>query len=140
MYKHASQELGCEMKFTVYMPPASGPVPVRPPLLHAPYTNKRVCELPYMTVLTVLSHVLCRTSRGANVEIETVLQVILYLSGLTCTNENFIVKAGAQRCAAELGIALVSADTSPRGLGIEGEDESYDFGSGTPAHQIAAKR
>jgi S-formylglutathione hydrolase len=61
----------------------------------------------------------------------TVLQVILYLSGLACTNENFIIKAGAQRCAAELGVALVAADTSPRGLGIEGEDDSYDFGSGT---------
>ena len=57
-------------------------------------------------------------------------QVLIYLSGLTCTNENFIIKAGAQRVAAELGLALVAPDTSPRGLGIEGEDDSYDFGTG----------
>lgn len=56
--------------------------------------------------------------------------VLYYLSGLTCTDENFMLKAGAQRKAAELGVALVAPDTSPRGLGIEGEDDSYDFGSG----------
>ena len=56
--------------------------------------------------------------------------VLFWLSGLTCTEENFIVKAGAQRVAAELGLALVAPDTSPRGLKIPGEDESYDFGSG----------
>lgn len=58
------------------------------------------------------------------------MQVALYLSGLSCTNENFIMKGGAQRVAAQLGIALVSPDTSPRGLGIEGEDDSWDFGTG----------
>jgi S-formylglutathione hydrolase len=56
--------------------------------------------------------------------------VLYWLSGLTCTEENFIVKAGAQRVAAELGLALVVPDTSPRGLKIPGEDESYDFGTG----------
>jgi len=56
--------------------------------------------------------------------------VLWYLSGLTCTEENFTVKAGAQRYAAEHGIMLVAPDTSPRGADIEGEDESYDFGSG----------
>ncbi len=56
--------------------------------------------------------------------------VLWYLSGLTCTEENFTVKAGAQRYAAEHGIMLVAPDTSPRGAGIEGEDESYDFGTG----------
>lgn len=56
--------------------------------------------------------------------------VLFWLSGLTCTEENFVVKAGAQRVAAELGLALVAPDTSPRGLKIPGEDESYDFGSG----------
>lgn len=56
--------------------------------------------------------------------------VLYWLSGLTCTEENFIVKAGAQRVAAELGLAIVAPDTSPRGLGYPGEDESYDFGSG----------
>jgi S-formylglutathione hydrolase len=55
---------------------------------------------------------------------------IYWLSGLTCTEENFIIKAGAQRIAAELGIAIITPDTSPRGLGIPGEDTSYDFGTG----------
>ena len=56
--------------------------------------------------------------------------VLYYLSGLTCTEENFITKAGAQRDAAELGIALVAPDTSPRNTGIPGEDEDWDLGSG----------
>lgn len=55
---------------------------------------------------------------------------LYWLSGLTCTEENFIVKAGAQRVAAELGMAIVVPDTSPRGLNIPGEADSYDFGSG----------
>ena len=56
--------------------------------------------------------------------------VLYWLSGLTCTEENFIVKSGAQRVAAELGLAIVVPDTSPRGLGIPGEGDSYDFGLG----------
>jgi S-formylglutathione hydrolase len=55
---------------------------------------------------------------------------LYWLSGLTCTEENFIVKAGAQRVAAELGLALVVPDTSPRGVRIAGDDQSYDFGLG----------
>ena len=54
--------------------------------------------------------------------------VLFWLSGLTCTEENFIVKAGAQRVAAELGLAIIAPDTSPRGLNIPGEADSYDFG------------
>lgn len=56
--------------------------------------------------------------------------VLYYLAGLTCTEENFTTKAGAQRMAAELGIALVAPDTSPRGLNYPGEDDAYDFGTG----------
>ncbi len=56
--------------------------------------------------------------------------VLYWLSGLTCTEENFIVKAGAQRVAAELGVAIVVPDTSPRGLNLPGEAASYDFGLG----------
>lgn len=56
--------------------------------------------------------------------------VLYWLSGLTCTEENFVVKAGAQRVAAELGLAIVAPDTSPRGLGHPGEAASYDFGLG----------
>ena len=56
--------------------------------------------------------------------------LLYWLSGLTCTEENFIVKAGAQRVAAELGLAIVVPDTSPRGLALPGEGDSYDFGLG----------
>lgn len=56
--------------------------------------------------------------------------VLYWLSGLTCTEENFIVKAGAQRAASKLGLAIVVPDTSPRGLGFAGEADSYDFGLG----------
>ncbi len=56
--------------------------------------------------------------------------VVYWLSGLTCTEENFMVKAGAQRYAAELGVAVVGPDTSPRGLGLAGEDDDWDFGTG----------
>ncbi len=61
---------------------------------------------------------------------EGTVPVLWYLSGLTCTEENFTVKAGAQRYAAEHGIMLVAPDTSPRGAGIDGEDDDYDFGTG----------
>ena len=56
--------------------------------------------------------------------------VVTYLSGLTCTEENFVTKAGAQRVAGELGLVLVAPDTSPRGQGLPGEDDSYDLGTG----------
>ncbi|WP_404818516.1 S-formylglutathione hydrolase [Rhodoferax ferrireducens] len=55
---------------------------------------------------------------------------VMYLAGLTCTEETFMAKAGAQRAAAELGLALVAPDTSPRGAGVPGEAESWDFGVG----------
>ena len=55
---------------------------------------------------------------------------LLYLAGLTCTEETFMVKAGAQRLAAELGLALISPDTSPRGANVPGEADAWDFGVG----------
>lgn len=83
-YSHLSQVCGCDMSFSVYVPPeTSGPV-----------------------------------------------AALKFLSGLTCTDENFVQKAGAARRASERGIGLISPDTSPRGLGLAGEDDSYDFGSG----------
>lgn len=54
--------------------------------------------------------------------------VLWYLAGLTCTEETFMIKAGAQRVAAELGIALVAPDTSPRGVSLPGDSDSWDFG------------
>jgi S-formylglutathione hydrolase len=56
--------------------------------------------------------------------------VLYWLSGLTCTDENFSQKAGAFKKAAELGLAIVMPDTSPRGTDYPAEHESYDFGSG----------
>ncbi len=56
--------------------------------------------------------------------------VLYWLSGLTCNDENFAQKAGAQRLASELGIAVVCPDTSPRGTDLPGEHDSWDFGSG----------
>ena len=55
---------------------------------------------------------------------------LLYLAGLTCTEETFMVKAGAQRLAAGLGLALIAPDTSPRGAGVAGEADAWDFGVG----------
>mmetsp|Transcript_21617 Transcript_21617/g.69622 ORF Transcript_21617/g.69622 Transcript_21617/m.69622 type:complete len:288 (-) Transcript_21617:46-909(-) len=84
-YQHLSQACGCDMTFSVFVPPKGEPT--------------------------------------------TPLPALTYLSGLTCTDENFVQKAGAARRAAERGIALLAPDTSPRGLGVPGEDDSYDFGS-----------
>ncbi len=56
--------------------------------------------------------------------------VLTYLAGLTCTEETFVIKAGAQRVAAQLGLMLVAPDTSPRGAGLPGEDDDWDFGTG----------
>lgn len=62
-------------------------------------------------------------------ETQSDLPVVYWLSGLTCTDENFTHKAGAQRIAAELGLILVMPDTSPRGDDVP-NDESYDLGQG----------
>jgi S-formylglutathione hydrolase len=56
--------------------------------------------------------------------------VLYFLSGLTCTEENFMVKSGAQKFAAQYGLMLANPDTSPRNTGIPGEDTDWDFGTG----------
>ena len=55
---------------------------------------------------------------------------LYFLAGLTCTEETFMIKAGAQRFAAASGLALVTCDTSPRGLSIPGDSDHWDFGVG----------
>jgi S-formylglutathione hydrolase len=55
---------------------------------------------------------------------------LVYLAGLTCNEETFAIKAGAQRVAAELGLALIAPDSSPRGAGVAGESDSWDLGAG----------
>lgn len=66
--------------------------------------------------------------------------LLWWLSGLTCTDENFMQKAGAQRVAAELGIAIICPDTSPRGLNLPGESDSWDFGSGAGFYLNASQQ
>ena len=85
-FKHSSEVLGCDMTFSVYLPPQSD---------------------------------------------DGMVPVLYWLSGLTCTDENFVTKAGAQRYAAEHGVAIVAPDTSPRGEGVPDDPEgAYDFGLG----------
>jgi S-formylglutathione hydrolase len=62
--------------------------------------------------------------------LERPVPVLYYLAGLTSTEETFMIKGGAQRLAAEHGLMLVAPDTSPRGLGLPGEDDDWDFGTG----------
>ncbi|WP_250537856.1 MULTISPECIES: S-formylglutathione hydrolase [unclassified Caballeronia] len=64
---------------------------------------------------------------------------LFYLAGLTCTEETFPIKAGAQRYAAERGIALIAPDTSPRGADIPGEKDAWDFGVGAGFYVDAAR-
>ncbi|MFU8896626.1 MAG: S-formylglutathione hydrolase [Gammaproteobacteria bacterium] len=85
-YQHRSAVNDCDMRFSVYTPPAAadGPVPV-----------------------------------------------LTWLAGLTCTEETFMIKAGAQRVAAELGLMLVAPDTSPRGAAVpDAEDGAWYLGLG----------
>lgn len=82
-YRHFSSACNIEMKFSVYLPPRAGAVPV-----------------------------------------------LYFLSGLTCSEENFMVKSGAQQFAAQSGLMLVVPDTSPRQTGIPGETDGWDFGTG----------
>jgi len=84
VYEHASDTLGCTMRFAVYLPPQA-----------------ETAKLP----------------------------VLYWLSGLTCNEQNFITKAGAQRYAAEHGVILVAPDTSPRGDDVP-DAEGYDLGKG----------
>jgi S-formylglutathione hydrolase len=60
----------------------------------------------------------------------TVKGCLIWLSGLTCTAENFITKAGAQKYLADVGMMVICPDTSPRGLNLPHEHDAYDFGSG----------
>ena len=85
-FRHESHSLGCEMNFSLFLPPAAA-------------TGK--------------------------------VPVLYWLSGLTCTDENFVQKAGAQRYAAEHGVAIVAPDTSPRGDTVPDDPEgAWDFGLG----------
>ena len=72
-------------------------------------------------------------------ETQEVKTAIIWLSGLTCNEENFITKAGAQKFLSQTSTMIICPDTSPRGLGLVGEDDSYDFGSGAGFYVNAQK-
>jgi S-formylglutathione hydrolase len=86
----------------------------------------------------VYRHVSCETGTPMRVAVfappqarEGKVPVVWFLSGLTCTEENFTVKAGAQRVASELGLMLIAPDTSPRGEDVPDDAQgAYDFGLG----------
>ena len=61
---------------------------------------------------------------------QELVPILYWLSGLTCNEQNFITKAGVQRIAAQLGLAIVVPDTSPRGLNLPGDNIAYYFGEG----------
>ncbi|WP_237055483.1 S-formylglutathione hydrolase [Microbulbifer sediminum] len=84
------------------------------------YSQALDCEMRFAIFLPPLSERMEKTQR---------FPVLYWLSGLTCTDENFSQKAGAQRMAAELGIVLVIPDTSPRGDDVP-DDDGYDLGQG----------
>ena len=70
------------------------------------------------------------TTNNNNNSVAKTFPLLYFLSGLTCTEDNFITKSGALKKLSSLGIALICPDTSPRGLGIPGEDTDWDFGTG----------
>ncbi|MDN3680062.1 S-formylglutathione hydrolase [Vibrio tapetis subsp. quintayensis] len=76
-----------------------------------------------------------------NASSDTPVPVLYWLSGLTCTDENFMQKSGAFKAAAELGIAIVAPDTSPRGEGVADDpDGSYDLGLGAGFYVNATQK
>lgn len=66
--------------------------------------------------------------------------VVYWLSGLTCTEQNFVTKAGAQQHAAEHGVIVIAPDTSPRGAGVPGEDDDWDLGTGAGFYVNATQK
>ncbi|WP_144162904.1 S-formylglutathione hydrolase [Paraburkholderia sp. BCC1885] len=90
--------------------------------------DSKVIGLP-MRFSVFLPPQVARTVQGTDVA-SVKVPALFYLAGLTCTEETFPIKAGAQRFAAQHGIALIAPDTSPRGAGIPGESAAWDFGVG----------
>eukprot|EP01064_Diplonema_japonicum_P010764 TRINITY_DN179_c0_g3_i4.p1 TRINITY_DN179_c0_g3~~TRINITY_DN179_c0_g3_i4.p1 ORF type:complete len:292 (+),score=91.49 TRINITY_DN179_c0_g3_i4:40-915(+) len=85
------------------------------------YEHESACTQTTMTFNVFLPDVVSDENKGF---------VLYFLAGLTCTEDNFMVKCGALQYAAKENVVLVAPDTSPRGAGVEGEDDSWDFGSG----------
>src|SRR5687768_9708839 len=94
-YRHSSTSLNCEMNFSIFLPPEA----------------RQAAE-------AFLGSEASEGSKAPQPGNSGNAPVVYWLSGLTCTDENFTIKPGAQRVAAELGIVLVIPDTSPRGEGV----------------------
>ena len=99
-YRHDSSAIGLPMRFSVFIPEQAADA---------------------QTEAAQAAAALAKPSR---------LPVLFFLAGLTCTEETFMIKAGAQRYAAEHGLILVTPDTSPRGAQVPTEDDNWDFGTG----------
>jgi len=112
VYQHASKQCQCDMQFGLFMPPQ---------VLAADDSKSDNLEFENIESEHLKNQALNLRSHK--------VPVLFWLSGLTCTEQNFIAKAGAQRIAAQLGVILVIPDTSPRGEHVPDEDR-YDFGSG----------
>ncbi|KAK4879976.1 hypothetical protein RN001_008122 [Aquatica leii] len=95
VFSHDSKELGCKMKFAIFLPPQSE---------------------------------------------QDKVPVIYWLSGLECTEANCVQKSGIQKYAAEHGVIIVCPDTSPRGLNLPGEKDSWDFGEGAGFYVDATEK
>jgi S-formylglutathione hydrolase len=120
-YRHDSSAIGLPMRFAVYLPPQA---------LQAERDKSTLAERhasPFLITESELDH---SSSVGSISEPVSRCPTLFYLAGLTCTEETFIIKAGAQRIASELGLILVAPDTSPRGAGVDGETDSWDLGVG----------
>lgn len=72
--------------------------------------------------------------------VQAPVPAVVYLAGLTCTEETFAIKAGAQRYAEEHGLALIAPDTSPRGAKVAGESDSWDLGVGAGFYVDATRQ
>lgn len=79
---------------------------------------------------SLATQTLMKFSAFLPVEKQNIESALIWLSGLTCTEENFITKAGAQKVLAGTKTMIICPDTSPRGLNIPGTEDSYDFGTG----------
>src|SRR5690625_2050966 len=99
-YEHPSSVIGLPMRFSIYLPPQAQAMSA----VEHPDDPRRLGQSP--------------------------CPVLFFLAGLTCTEETFMIKAAAQRFAAEQGMILVTPDTSRRGAGVAGEDDDWDFGTG----------
>lgn len=109
------------MRFAVYLPPQA---------IQAERHTAAVVEHQVSPFLMTESELDQSTLIGSTHEPISLHPALFYLAGLTCTEETFIIKAGAQRVASELGLILIAPDTSPRGAGVAGETDSWDLGVG----------